>query len=159
MSTSLPWNLNNSSPYLVIKSGGGMSGHQIPPTYDGSHLAFSPDHTQFALYHGRGVTVQNSSSRAIIAEFHIANYNTCYCCFSPNGRFIAAAAGSTAYVWDITSPGHHLVETFVGHTSNIMSLVFSSPSSLISASTDQSVKFWKIGVLSANQVATGLGST
>jgi len=136
-----------------------VNGHQIPPTYDGSHISFSPDHTQFALCNGKVVTVLNSDSRGIVAEFHVANDDAEYCCFSPDGRLVAAAAYNTAYVWDITSPDPHLVETFVGHTDFIRSLVFSSPSSLISASQDESVKFWKIGALSTDQDTTDPGST
>jgi len=34
-----------------------INGHQIPPIYDGIHIAFSPDHTQFALCNKRVVTV------------------------------------------------------------------------------------------------------
>ena len=36
-----------------------VNGHQIPPIYDGSCIAFSPDHTQFALCNGTAVIVQN----------------------------------------------------------------------------------------------------
>jgi WD40 repeat protein len=97
-------------------------------------------------------------SRVIVAEFHMANDYARYCCFSPDGRLIAAAVGKTAYVWDITSPDPHPIETFVGHTSDITSLVFSSPSSLISASNDKSVKFWQTGALSADLVASDLES-
>ena len=128
------------------------NGHQIPPTYNGSHIAFSPDHTQFALCNGNVITVQNSDSRAIVAEFTVSN-ETSHCCFSPDGQLIAAAVGKTAYVWDITSPNPHLVETF-GHTSWVTSLAFSSPSSLISASNGGSVKFWQIGVLLTGSTAT-----
>ena len=48
-----------------------------------------------------------------------------------------------------TSPDPHPIGTFVGHTRDIHSLVFPS-SYLISASEDQSVKFWQIGVLSTD---------
>ena len=135
-----------------------VNGHQIPPAYDGSHISFSPDHTQFALCNQKVITVQVSDSRAIVAEFHVAN-KARYCCFSPNGRFVAAAVGNTVYIWDITNPDPHLVKTFIGHINSITSLVFSSSSSLISASVDKSVKFWKIGALPANQCATEPGST
>jgi len=135
-----------------------VNGHQIPPTYDGTHIAFSPDHTQFALCNGQVVTVQSSDSGAIVAEFYVANDNTSYCCFSPDGRLIAAAADRTAYVWDVTNPDPHLVETFIGHTDKITALVFSSPSSLISASWDYTVKFWRIGALSIDPVIADLGS-
>ena len=122
-------------------------GHQIPPTYNGSHIAFSLDHTKFALCNENVITVQNSDSRAILAEFTVSNW-TSHCCFSPDGQLIAAAAAfGTTYVWDITSPDPHLVETFAGHTRDITSLAFSSPSSLVSASEDKSVRFWQIGTL------------
>ena len=129
------------------------NGHWIPPTYSGSHIAFSPDNTQFALCNRNVITVQNSDSRAIVAKFTVPN-GTKYCCFSPDGQLIAAAAGATAYVWDITNPDPHPVETFVGHIDQIVSLEFSSPSSLISASEDKSVKFWQIGILLTGPVAT-----
>jgi len=135
------------------------NGHQIPPTYDGTYIAFSPDHTQFALCNGNVITVQNSDSRAIVAEFDVADDDTSHCCFSPDGRLVAAAAGDTAYVWNIASPSPHLVETFIGHTDFIASLVFSSPSSLISVSYDESVKFWQISTLSTDPTATDLEST
>ena len=144
-----------------------VNGHQILPTYDGVYFDFSPDHTQFALCNGKVITIQNSDSGAIVAEFHVADGHTTFChfspdghatfcCFSPDGRLVAAAASCTAYVWDITMPHPHLIETFVGHTKSIISLVFSSPSTLISASADELVKFWKIGVSSADPGTTPL---
>ena len=135
-----------------------IDGHQILPTYDGTHITFSPDHTQFALCNGKVVTVQNSDSREIVAEFHVANDNTRCCCFSPDGRLVAAAAYQTAYVWDVTNPDPHLIETFI-HANYITALTFSSPSSLVSASMDSSVKFWKIGALSTDPVTTDSGPT
>ena len=154
-----------TNPQYIISTSCGkvwqwdVNGHQIPPTYDGTHIAFSPDHTQFALCNEQVVTVQSSDSGVIVAEFYVTNNHTSYCCFSPDGRLVAAAADSTAYVWDITNPDPHLVEAFVSHTGDITSLVFSSPSSLISASEDSSIKFWKIGALSTPPVTTDPGST
>ena len=135
-----------------------INGTQIPPTYDGSCVVFSPDCTQFAVCNGNHVTIENSGSREIVAKFHVAD-GTIYCCFSPDGKLIAAAAYNTAYVWDITSPDPHLIETFVGHTDYITSLAFSSPSSLISASVDGQIKFWKIGGLSTGPAAIDPQST
>ena len=135
------------------------NGHQISPTYDGTHIAFSPDHTQFALCNGSVVTVQSSDSQKLVAEFHVADDRTECCCFSPNGRLVAAAAGNTAYVWDITSPGPHPIETFVGHSDFVTSVIFSSLSSLISISFDESVKFWQIGGLLTDPTAADLRST
>jgi len=136
-----------------------IDGHQIPPTHDGTYIAFSPDHTQLALCNGKVVTVQNSNSRAVVAEWAVANNDTSHCCFSPDGRLIAVAVGATAYVWNITSSNPSLVETFVDHANPITSLVFSSPSSLVSASFPGSIKFWKIGILPTDPVAIDLGST
>ena len=127
-----------------------INGHQVGPTYNGSHVSFSSDGTQFVSCEGTAITVWNSSSGVTVAKFHVANGKTQYCCFSPDGRLVAVATDSTVYVWDITGSEPHLVETFIGHTEDITSLVFSSPSSLISASQDKSVKFWKIGTSSAS---------
>ena len=130
-----------------------VNGYQISPTCDGTHIAFSPDHGQFALCNGKIITVQNSYSKAIVAQFSMADALAKCCCFSPNGRLVVVAADHTAYVWDITTSDPHLIETLVGHTDDINSLVFSS-SSLISASGNGSVKFWKLGVLSTDLVIT-----
>jgi len=136
-----------------------VNGHQIPPTYDGTYIAFSPDYTHFALCNENIVTVQKSDPRTTVAEFHVANGETRHCCFSPDGKLVAAAVDNTVYVWDITSPDPHLIETFVGHTKYISSLVFSSPSSLISVSWDKSVKFWQIGISLTDKVVTNSQST
>ena len=135
------------------------NGHQIKPPFDGSCIAFSSDGTQFVSCHGAIVTIQNSDSGAIITQFQVAENSTEYCCFSPDDRLIAFAVYNTAYVWDITSSNPHLVETLIGHTGGICSLAFSSPSTLISASHDKSIKFWQIGTSSADPVMTDLGST
>jgi len=132
-----------------------INGHQILPTYDGSLVVFSPDGTQFVLCNGAVVTVRNSDSRAIMAEFHIPNHSVQYCCFSPDGSLVAVVTNHTANVWDITSPDPHLVETFIGHTKKIRFLSFSSPSSLISASDDRSVRFWQISGSSTDLVEAG----
>ena len=138
-------------------------GHQIDPTYDGSHVAFSPDGTQFVLCYRMAVVVQKSHSGEIVAEFHVANNDASCCCFSPEGSLIAVATGNIVYVWEIASSDPHIIETFVGHTNKITSLIFSSPSSLISSSYDQSVKFWQIGTLlvdpaTVNQKSASLAS-
>ena len=135
--------------HLIFVSGGKVRqwntiDYQINSTYNGSHVALSSDGTQFALCDGAAVIVQNSNSGAVVANFHVASdYTTC-CCFSPDGSLIAVAAGNIVYIWNITSLDPHIVETFIGHTGEITSLAFSSPSSLISSSEDKSVKFWQI---------------
>ena len=135
------------------------NGHQTSQVCDGSHLNFSLDGTQFALCNGAVVTVQNSDSRAIVTKFHTTNSDTSHCCFSPDGKLVAVAAGFTVYVWKITGPDPCLVGTFIDHTYTITSLVFSSPTCLISASRDKSIKFWQIGASPTAPAGTDPKST
>jgi len=142
-----------------------IDGHQINPSYSGSNFAFSSDGTQLILCEGADIVIQNSGSGVAIAKFHIPNSTAIYCCFSPDGRLVAVATQDhTVYIWDITGSDPHLVETFVGHTISITSLVFSSTSSLITSAWDRSVKFWQIGTPSVDAVvgnpkSTSLAST
>ena len=129
---------------------------QISSLYNSTALAFSPDCTQLALC-CEVIMVQNFNSGEIIAQFNIPDWAT-HCCFSPDGKLIAASADNTAYVWDITGPDFCLTETFVSRK-NIIALAFSSPSSLISASSDDVVMFWQVGALSNNQTTTDPEST
>ena len=131
-----------------------ISGHQVGPTFGGSWVDFSPDGTQIVSHCAEVVTVQNTSSGAVATTFPVVQDNLRYCCFSPNGRFIAVSAGRIAHVWDITGSGPHLIETFIGHTDHIWSLAWSSPSSLITASLDHSVKFWTIRAKPTDLVGT-----
>ena len=135
------------------------NGHQIKPPYNGSHVNFSLDGTQLVSCNEEVVTIQKSNSGVTMAEFHMAKSTVSHCCFSPDGRLVAVAAGNTAYVWNIASSDPLLVGSFIGHTKDISSLIFSSPSSLISASEDQSVKFWQIGAPSTDLVVTNPKST
>jgi WD40 repeat protein len=152
-----------NSQHLISISGGvvhqwDIDGHQIEPTYQGSHAAFSLDGTHLVLCEGKVTTVQNFNSGAILAKLPTDKVAES-CCFSPNGRLVAVATGATAYVWDITGSDPHLIETFTGHTDTISSLTFSSSSSLISASKDKLVKFWQIGTSSTELVASDPEST
>jgi len=123
-----------------------IGGQQTAPAYDGSHIAFSLDGTQFVVSKESVVEVQSSDSKETVAKIHIANEDVGSCCFSSDNRVIAVAASSTIYIWDISSPDPHLLETFASHTNLITSLAFSSPTSLVSVSKDFSVKFWQIGL-------------
>ena len=119
-------------------------GHQIKPPHDGIGAAFSPDGTQLVSCHKAVVTIWNLNTGAIVSTFCVGDDNTRCCCFSPDGRLVAVAAGSIIYIWNVTSPDPHLVRTFIGHTNKVNSIVFSSPSTLISASLDKSIKFWQV---------------
>ena len=134
-----------------------IDGFQIGPDYEGSGIAFSADGTCFVSWGKQVATVRNSASRVVITEVQVSSGDFYCCCFSSNGKFMAGGVGHTIYIWNITSPDPHPIETFVGHTSDISSLIF--PSSLISASRDRTVKFWQIGAPSTDPVATDTIST
>jgi len=153
-----------NSRHLISGSGGkvwkwDVDGHLINPPHNGSHIAFSSDSTQFVSCQGAAVMIRNSDSGAVVTEFHVMKGDTHCPCFSPNDRLIAAADGNTAYIWDISSSGPYIVETFAEHTSNITSLAFSSPSFLVSSSTDHSIKFWQISASPTNPIVADPKST
>ena len=134
------------------------SGHQIRPPFDGFHAAFSSDGSQFVSCSEKTIKVHNSSSGATVTEFQVAG--ACHqCCFSPSGVLVAVAVGRTAYCWDITTSEPQLVRSFIGHSQRINSLIFSSSTTLVSASNDKSVKFWQIGAQSTDPALTNLKST
>jgi len=134
-----------------------INGCQIGPAHEGEGAAFSSDGTHFVLWGGNVAMVQNSDSRGVIAELWTPSGNFGYCCFSPNGKFVAGSAGRTSYVWDITGLTPHLIKTLIGHTDGIISLIF--PSFLISASEDHTIKFWQIDTPSTDPAATDIRST
>ena len=136
-----------------------INGHQIGPTFNGHHADFSPDGTQLVSHYKGVATIRNPSSGIVTANFPVIEHNVGLSCFSPDGRIAAIATGRTIYIWNITNSEPYLLGTFVGHTNVINSLAFSSPCSLISASSDQSVKFWNISAQSTGQVGTDPKST
>ena len=135
------------------------NGHKVGHTYDGHYIAFSPDGTQFVLGAENSVMVHNTNSGLVVAEIHRTHYPIQCCCFSLDHKLVAAADYCNICIWDITGSDPHLVETFIGHTNGITSLVFSSPSTIISASHDKSVRFWQIGASSTGPIVTNPKST
>ena len=131
-----------------------ISGHQAGLTFDGYHAEFSPDGTQFVSCSQGFIIIQNLSSGAVVAKFPEIDKNVEDSYFSPDSKTVAVAGSGAVYIWNITSPKPYLVETLIGHTDHVTSLAFSSPSSLISVSVDQSVKFWKISAQSTDLVET-----
>ena len=134
--------------YLISISDTGVwqwdaNGHPIRSPFNGVDVAFSLDGTQFVSCFEKTITIHNSSSGEILIKFQVDD-NVQQCSFSPDNRLIAIAVGKTAYCWDITTSEPQLVETLIGHASRIVSLVFSSPTTLISASQDNLIKFWPI---------------
>ena len=134
------------------------NGCQIRPPFNGSHVAFSSDGTQFVSCHRKTITVYNSSSGESVTKFRAVE-SAHRCCISPDNRLVAVAVDKIAYCWDITTPEPQLVGIFIGHTYTVTALIFSSSTTLISASGDRSVKFWQIGAQSTDPSITDLKPT
>ena len=131
------------------------NGDQVGPSYDGYDVAFSPDGTQFVVCNNSAITVWNSSSGVIATEFHTKDPYNCH--FSPDSKLIATTDYNTIYIWDVASS--ELAESFVEYAGLISTLLFSSPSTLISAVYGQLVSFWQIGSPSIDPAETDAGST
>ena len=147
-----------NSQILISASGDGtvchwnVDGYQIGSTCEGNRVTFSSDGSHFVSWKltGRVATVWNSDSGGVVAELRLSNGNFYRCCFSPDGKFVAGCVYANIYMWDISGSEPYLVETFIGHTGGISSIIFSS--SLISSSRDNSIKFWQTGASPADQV-------
>ena len=143
-----------------------ISGRQIGTPYNETHrvddLAYASDGTRFVSCGGRIATVRSSSGGVVVKLDAQDTTSLHRCRFSPDGRFVACAAKTTIWVWDITIPGGRLVGRLLGHTDDITFLAFSS--SLISGSRDRSLKFWQCSSFvtdsaTTDQMATLHGST
>jgi len=150
-----PWFLMSASNDNTVLQWD-LNGCQIGPTYKGKGVAFSLDGTHFISWGDQIATVRNSSSRAVVTELQVPEYGFDCCCFSPNGKFVAGSAYYTSYIWDITGLDPHLIATLIGHTCSITSLIFSS--SLISASEDETIKFWQAGASPTDPAMTNMKS-
>jgi len=145
-----------TNPQLLLSSGDGtvqqwdINGYKIGFPVHGEHTTFSPDGTQFVSWEPHTVTIRNTASMITVVGFELVD-EIGYCCFSPNGRFIAIAASHAIYLWDITGPDPYLIQTLIGSSGFVTSLAFSSLYNLISASS-YSIKFWQIGAPSADPV-------
>ena len=128
-----------------------INGHEIGYPVPGRYIAFSPDGTQFASAYGATVTIRNTSPIMTIVEFNLKGVVD-HCCFSPDGSIIAVVVHNAIHLWDITGPDPCPIQTLLGHSSWITSLVFSSPYNLISTSLDHSIKFWQISASPADPV-------
>ena len=133
-----------------------LDGHQIGPTYEGFHIAFSLDGTQFVSWGNEVSRVQNSDSGAVVTILH---YRYKCCCFSPDGKLVACATSDKIDIWDITSSHPNLIKSLTGllWSSTTPSLTFSS--FLISSFSYESIQFWYINAPLPGLVTTDLEST
>ena len=88
------------------------------------------------------MTIQNSSSGVVVAEFQVSSPIRC-CCFSPDGRLVAAASRNITYIFDIANSGTHLIKAIVD-TEHVHSLAFFSPSFLVLGFFNRYIKFYQI---------------
>ena len=124
-----------------------INGHQTKPAHKGLDVSFSLDGTQLVVCRMKDIVVQSSSSGEIMAKFHVSGDVVDCCCFSPDGKHVAIVVDGIINVLEATSPHPHPIKTFDTHSNDITSLVFSSPSCLISLSDDGLIKFWPTGAL------------
>ena len=102
-------------------------------------LAYSSDGNRFVYCGTSGATVRDSNSGAMVVA--LVHQNLSHCCFSPDGRFVACSCGTAICIWDITIRETPLAKYQSGHSEFITFLAF--PSTLVSGSSDRSVKFWQ----------------
>ena len=146
-----------SKQLISVSSSGNVqhwdtNGRKIGLPTAGYHIAFSFDGKHFVLC-GRGLpTVRNSSSGAVAVTLPSPHRDFSCCCFSPSGEFIAGVTNATVYVWNITSTysSAFLTGTFTPYNSKIFSLSYSS--SLISAYSDNTIRFWQTSDNPPNQI-------
>ena len=131
------------------------NGHQIKPPHNGFCVAFSSDGAHLVSCNRETVTIYNSSSGVITTIFQTLG-SISWCSLSSDNRLVAIAIGIITQVWNITSSEPKLIKTFIGHTSNITSLVFISPTTLVSAARDKVVKFWQVGAQSTDPTVVDL---
>ncbi|HET6574473.1 MAG TPA: HlyD family efflux transporter periplasmic adaptor subunit [Fimbriiglobus sp.] len=66
------------------------------------------------------------------------------CAFSPDGRFLATAAGRDVFVWDVANR-KKLYALPAEHRDAVTSLRFTPQATLVTASRDKSVRVWTLG--------------
>ena len=131
-----------------------VDGHQVGTScYEECRvddLTYASDGTRFVSCGQEVATVRDSESGEVVVK--LGGQSLSRCCFSPDGRFVACGGDTTIYVWDITTSGARPIKPLVGHSKHITFLTFSS--SLVSGSSDQSVKFWQSSNFLAESAAT-----
>lgn len=79
---------------------------------------------------------------AVFEESHAAAVTAC--AFSPDGRFLATAAGRDVFVWDVANR-KKLYALPAEHRDAVTTVRFTPQATLVTASRDKSVRVWKLG--------------
>lgn len=108
---------------------------------------FSPDFTSKFLLSGHkdgSLKLWNSFTGEEIFTLSEPNSNRITnCCFSKNGKWIAASTGNSIKLWDGTT--YQFQKSLEGHTNEVLTCSFSPDSMLlISGSEDATCKLWNI---------------
>ena len=119
--------------------------------YEVDDLTYASDGNRFVSCGTLGAFVQDSES--MVELVRLRGFALSRCCFSPDGRFVACSSKTTICVWNITTRRTPLVEYRSGHSESITFLAF--PSTLVSGSSDRSVKFWQSSSFLAIPKTTG----
>ena len=145
----------------------GTDGSQIGASYCDSDitsvkgLAYSSDGTRFVFCGDEVAVVCDSKSGKQVVKLHARTRSSLgKPCFSPDGKFVACAASDDIFVWNISISGAPLVERSTMNSDHVCFLAFSSSSSsLVSASSRGSVKFWPTDRLLMDSTTTGPAAT
>lgn len=79
---------------------------------------------------------------AVFEEAHASAVTAC--AFSPDGRFLATAAGRDVFVWDVANR-KKLYALPAEHRDAVTTVRFTPQATLVTASRDKSVRVWKLG--------------
>ena len=139
-------------------------GHQIGASYRDAEvnpvqdLAYTSDGTRFVFCGEKVAVIWDSESGEQVVKLRApGEWRLFRCCFSPDGKFVACAGYSDIYVWNISISGAPLVKRLTRHPHRVTFLAFSS--SLISGSSDGSVKFWPTDSFLPDSTTTGPAAT
>ena len=87
----------------------------------------------------------------VLADAHAAAVGAV--AFSPDGRFLATAAGRDVFVWD-AADGKKLYAVPADHRDAVTAVHFTPQATLVTASKDRSIKVWKLGADKAGLART-----
>jgi WD40 repeat protein len=73
--------------------------------------------------------------------------------FSPDGKFVASAAGREVFIWEVES-GKKLYALPPDHRDAITTLSFTPQATLVTAAKDRTIKIWKLGADKAAVIRT-----
>lgn len=137
-----------------IYSGGRVYHQHInPPGYENETMgmALSPDGTCIAaaLEWKGGIHFFQADTGEKIGELGRHSRSLGTLAFSPDGRWLAGAAGKDIHLWDV--PHYQLIATLAGHKELVKGLAFASGSSLVSCDVEGKAILWDLSAYGVGQ--------